>query len=408
MIQKQIFDGINVVEFAAFAAGPGIGKHFGDHGATVIHVESMARPDGFRSNYPPFPDNKPGINRSGVFDLCNNNKLGITVNLKAPGGIETAKKLAKWADVVIENFAPGVMDKLGLGYEALKFVREDIIMLSTCNQGQTGPHARHRGFGSHLTSLSGFTNLTGYPDGIPCMLYGPYIDFIGVGFGMIALASALDYRHRTGKGQYFDLSQYENGAQFIAPTLLDYEINGKIMQRRGNRETYLCPHGVFPCSGDDEWCAISIHSDDEWQVLCSLMGNPEWSQDKKFQTVLGRKTHEDELDSLLGEWTVTMEPMALMERLQSAGLNAGAVKKMKDLYTDVQLKHRHQWWEMEHPEMGRHHYEGPPFLFSDTPSNLNKPSPCIGEHNELVFKEILEFSEAEYNQLIHDGVIDKV
>ena len=407
MVPKELFAGIHVIEFAAFAAGPGIGKHLGDHGATVVHIESMARPDGFRSNYPPFPDNKPGINRSGVFDLCNNNKLGVTINLKAPGGIEAAMKLVKWADIVIENFAPGVMDKLGLGYSALKAVKEDIIMMSTCNQGQTGPHAGHRGFGSHLTSLSGFTNLTGFPDSTPCMLYGPYIDFIGVGFGVIAVAAALEYRYRTGKGQYFDLSQYENGVQFIAPTILDYEINGRVMERMGNRETYMCPHGIYPCKGNDEWCAISIHSDEEWDVLCSEMGNPAWAMEKKYQTLFGRKANEDELDRLLSKWTITMEPLTVMEKLQEVGLHAGMVKKMKDLYDDPQLEFRHQWWKMEHPEMGLHHYEGPPFIFSETPTNINRPSPCIGEHNEMVFKKLLGLSEAEYEKLLQDGVIDK-
>lgn len=280
-------------------------------------------------------------------------------------------------------------------------------MLSTCNQGQTGPHARHRGFGSHLTSLSGFTNLTGFPDSSPCMLYGPYIDFIGVGFGMVAVATALAYRHRTGKGQYFDLSQYENGVQFLAPTILDYEINGRIMERMGNRDPNLCPHGVYPCRGEDQWCAVSIHSDKEWEILCSEIGSPEWSKDEKYQTLSGRKTHEDELDRRLSEWTRTMAPVEVMEKLQKAGLHAGVVQKMKDLYSDPQLASRHQWWEIEHPEIGLHHYEGPPFLFSGTPSNITRPSPCIGEHNELVFKELLGLSDADYAQLVEDGVIDK-
>ena len=172
---KQIFEGINIVEFAAIAAGPLIGKHMADHGARVVHVESYERPDGFRQNYPPYKDNKPGINRSGAFTMCNNNKYGVTVNLKAKGGVDLAKRLIAWADIVIENFTPGTMKKLGLGYEEMR-VNPDIILLSSCNQGQTGPHAfLHSGFGSHLSSLCGFTYMTGYEDRLPCSSTGPML-----------------------------------------------------------------------------------------------------------------------------------------------------------------------------------------------------------------------------------------
>jgi crotonobetainyl-CoA:carnitine CoA-transferase CaiB-like acyl-CoA transferase len=234
MSRDEIFKGVNVVEFAAFAAGPVIGKHVGEHGGTVIHVESKSRPDGFRTHYPPYLDNKPGLNRSGCFDICNNSKLSVTIDLKAKGGLDAAKKLVAWADVVIENFTPGTMKRLGLGYEALCEIREDIIFLSTCNQGQSGPHAQHPGFGSHLSSLSGFTHFTGFPGETPSLPFGPYIDFIGVGFGLVALSAALDYRRRTGKGQCIDVAQYECGVHFIAPALLDHQVNGRTMERMGN------------------------------------------------------------------------------------------------------------------------------------------------------------------------------
>jgi len=171
--------------------------------------------------------------------------------------------------------------KLGLDYDTLKTVNPSLIMLSTCNQGQTGPHARHPGFGSQLSSLAGFTNFTGEPDGPPMFLYGPYIDFIAVAFGLVAVSAALDARRRTGKGQYIDLSQYEAGLQFQAPALLDASVNGRDLGRQGNRDPHAAPHGVFRCRGTDRWCAISVWDDQEWERLLRAMGHPAWSADPR-------------------------------------------------------------------------------------------------------------------------------
>src|SRR5665811_867087 len=209
--RSQACAGLKVVEFAAYAAGPVVGKHLGDHGATVVHVESLTRRGCVRLRYARYTDNRPGVNRSGTFALCNNNKYSVTIDLKAVGGIDLARRVVAWADVVIENFTPGTMKRLGLGYEDLSEINPSLVMLSSCNQGQTGPHAKHPGFGSQLTSLSGFTHVTGFPNGDPCLLYGPYIDFIGVGYGLISVLAALDYRKRTGRGVYIDLAQYEAG-----------------------------------------------------------------------------------------------------------------------------------------------------------------------------------------------------
>ncbi len=348
----QSLKGIKIVEFAAFAAGPAVGKHLADHGATVVHVESQVRPDGFRAHYPPYKDNIHGLNRSGLFALCNNDKLDITLNLKAPGATELAKKIVAWADVVIENFSPGTMARLGLAYEDLKKVKPDLIMLSSSNMGQTGPHAHHAGFGSQLSSLAGFTNLTGYPDGSPQILYGPYIDYIAVAYGAVAILAALDYRKRTGRGNHIDTAQYETGLQYLAPILLDYKINGRVAARNANRDPQAAPHGAYPCQGDDMWCALSVHSDAEWQAFRQVMGDPKWSSDKKFAALEGRKANEDELDERVGAWTSGFAARALMEKLQKAGVKAGVVNRMCDVYDDPQLKQRPQWVELEHPEIG--------------------------------------------------------
>ncbi len=404
-MNQGIFKDLKIVEFAAIAAGPLIGKFCADHGATVVHVESHARPDGFRANYPPFKDNEPGYDRSGSFGICNNNKLDVTINLKAPGGIDLAKRLVAWADVVTENFTPGTMDKLGLGYEALKAIKPDIIMLSTCNQGQTGPHARHPGFGSHLSSLCGFTSVTGYKDRDPCILYGPYVDHIGVGYGVVALTAALLHKHKTGNGQLIDLAQYECGVQFMMPALLDYTVNNRVMERDGNRHGYAAPHNVYPCAGEDRWCAISVFTDQQWERLCGVMERPELISDPRFNTILKRKQNEEELDALVGEWSSTHKAKDLFLTLQENGVMAGVVQGIDELFEDPQLVSRGIWAPVDHEVVGKHHAEGPPFAFSKTPFKIDKAFPCIGEDNETVFKGFLGISEEEYRQLNEDGAI---
>ncbi|MGH7773034.1 MAG: CaiB/BaiF CoA transferase family protein [Candidatus Binatia bacterium] len=403
----KALEGIKVVEFAAYAAGPVVGKHLADHGATVVHVESKARPDGFRTHYPPYKDNIHGLNRSGLFALCNNDKLGITLNLKkTPKATELAKKIVAWSDVVIENFSPGTIKRLGLDYETIKKLKPDLIMLSSSNLGQTGPHAQHPGFGSQLSSLAGFTNLIGYPDGSPQMLYGPYIDYIAVAYGAGAILAALDYRDRTGKGNYIDTAQYETGLQFLAPILLDYKVNGTVASRDANRDRHAAPHGAYPCKGEDSWCVISVFSDEEWRSLCQAMGNPGWAKDKRFATLRGRKDNEDELDQRMGKWTAQFTAREMTEKLQAAGVRAGIVNTMRDLYSDPQLKHRDQWVELEHPEIGKMRYQRPPFILDKTPSGPERRDPLLGEHNDYFYQELLGIAEREYRQLVNEGVID--
>jgi crotonobetainyl-CoA:carnitine CoA-transferase CaiB-like acyl-CoA transferase len=397
--------GIKAVEFAAYAAGPGITKYLANHGATAVRVESGTRPDGFRTHYPPFKGNKTGLNRSGCFATFNDGKLSLTLNLKGPGAIDLAKRLVKWADVVVENFTPGTMKRLGLDYETLKAINPGLIMLATCNFGQTGPHAHHPGFGSQLSSLSGFTHFTGEPDGPPLILYGPYIDFVAVAFGFLAIVAALDRRRRTGKGCYIDLSQHETGLQFIAPTILDARVNGRVQTRQGNRAPAAAPHGAFPCRGEDRWCTLSVWSDGEWEKLVEVMGSPAWAKESRFSTLIGRKNHEAQLNQRLSEWTRQFTPEELMARLQAAGLRAGAINGLPELFTDPQLKHRNFWWPLRHSEMGEHHAKALPFILSKSPARPTLPAPCLGEHNETVLTEILGLSTEEIKRLTEQGVI---
>lgn len=398
-------DGIKVVIFGGFAAGPQVGTHLANCGATVVHVESRQCPDGFRYSYPPFKDHVAGVNRSGTFNHHNDSQLGVTLNLKTPGGRTLAQRLAAWADVLIENFIPGTAAKLGIGFDELQRINPRLIMLSTCNMGQTGPRARHPGFGSQLSALAGFTHLTGEPDGPPEPVYGPYIDFVAVIFGGVAITAALLERERSGIGQHIDLAQYETGLQFIAPALLDATVNGRVPGRDGNRDPDAAPHNAYPCR-DEVWLAMSCWNDAEWSTLCSVAGHPEWSSDPRFATGAARKAHEAELDRQLAAWTAAQDAKDLMHRLQARGVRAGVVNTMRDLLEDDQLAHREAWQVQVHPEIGAQHHRLPAYRLSETPPRVFAPAPCLGQHNRDVFIERLGVTPEDYDRLERQGVFE--
>jgi len=398
---KDALAGVKVVEFGAYAAGPCISKYLANFGARVVHVESRQRPDGFRLQYPPFKDGQVGLNRSGCFAFFNDSKHGVTLDLKNSEGLKLANRLVEWSDIVIENMRPGVMARLALDYESLRELNPNLIMLSTSNMGQTGPHATHPGFGSQLSSLSGFTQLIGEPDGPPYFLYGPYIDFVAVAFGGVAVLAALDHRRRTGEGAYIDLSQFETGVQFIGSAMLDYSANGVVANRDGNRDAFAAPHGCYPCS-DGEWCVISCWDDHEWERF-GRTANPAWLTDERFATIEKRKENEEELNRLIGAWTSSQTAERLMWRLQTRGVHAAKINRVQDLFTDPQIAFRNIWQQQEHPELGNHKYRMVSYELNETPGRVRGAAPCLGADNEEVFIEWLGLSRCEYEELSEKG-----
>ncbi|MDY6835682.1 MAG: CoA transferase [Chloroflexota bacterium] len=403
-MQHQVFEGVKVADFSWIAAGPWTTKYLADHGATVIKMESESRPDMLRA-CPPYKGDVPGMNRTSYFTMYNNNKYSMHLNLNLPRGIEVAKRVVAWADVVAESFGPGRMKLWGLDYEELKKVKPSIIMYSTTQQGQTGPGASQPGFGTQLTSLAGFTYLTGWPDREPSLPYGAYTDTIAPRLATAALIAALDYRRRTGKGQYIELSQFEAAVHFISPVILDYQVNGNIAQRKGNLSSIAVPHGAYPCRGDDRWCVIAAYTEQEWQCLCTTMGNPIWTRDLKFATLIDRKKNEEELNVLISEWTMLYNAEEVMIRLQEAGVPAGVVETAEDIYSDPQLQHRHHFWKLVHPEMGEHSYNSPSFRLSKTPCQLDRPAPCLGQHTEYICTQVLGMTDEEFVELLTEGVL---
>jgi benzylsuccinate CoA-transferase BbsF subunit len=338
--------------------------------------------------------------------FVNAGKYGVTLNLKKPQAIEVARRLVGCADVVVENFAGGVMARLGLGYEDLRQVKPDIIMLSADIYGQTGPFAEDRGHGNQLAALTALPHLTGFPDQRPQFPGFTITDFTAPRVAVLAIVAALDYRRRTGKGHYLDASQFESAVHLLTPVLLEYEVNGRQASRMGNRSNYAAPHGVYRCKGDNRWCAITVFTDEEWAKFCQVIGKPAWVKSPEFATLKSRLENQDKLDRLVEEWTVSHSAEEVMSLMQSTGVAAGVVQNGQDLDNDPQLKHRHFYWKLDHPnDIGSFSYSGMPAKLSKTPYEI-KRAPMLGEHNEHVFTQILGMSDEEFVQLMSDGVFE--
>ncbi|MGE5538535.1 MAG: CaiB/BaiF CoA transferase family protein [Gemmatimonas sp.] len=406
---RQALDGLKVVEVGGYAAGPWIGKVLGNYGATVVHVEAWDRPDGFRLQYPPYPKGKKGINRSGCFSYFNDSKYAVTIDVKKPGGIELSRRLADWADVLIENMRPGVVERIGLGYKDLKVTNPDLVYMSTCNMGQTGPRAATGGFGSQLSALAGFCGLTGIKDGSPQLLYGPYIDFVAALVGTPLILAAIDRRDRTGQGAYIDVSQYECGATFLSGALHDYCVNGRIVERDANADPVAAPHNAYPCRKSrptgDEWLVLSCWDDAEFARLAGVIGQPALARDPRFATMSARRDNRAALDEIVAAWTKTRDADGAVETLQAAKVHSYPVNTIADLFSDPQIAHRRNWRVRKHAEIGDQSYYYPGIDLDEMPGDVTAPAPCIGEHNLLVFKDFLGMSDDEYKTFKDAGVI---
>lgn len=398
MGEKKALAGVHVLDFSWVGVGPASCRYLADHGATVIRVESFDRVDALRT-MPPFKDAIPGIDRAAYFTKLNCNKYGISLNLKKPQALNVAKRLVQWADVVVESYTPGVMKRLGLDYAHLRQIKPDIIMASSCLMGQTGPYAPYRGFGGQASALLGFFEITGYIDELPIGPYAAYSDFVAHRYLVIAILRALIYHRKTGKGQYIDQSQFEACLQFLAPAVLDYNVNGRVISRQGNRDPYAAPHGAYRCLGADRWCTLAVRTDKEWEAFCGVIRNPDMARDPRFYTLLLRTENKHKLDALVEKWTRQHTCEEVMTLMQEAGVPAGVVKTSEDIYEDPQLKHRQHLAVQDHREIGRHAYEQFGFRLSRTPGEIRCAAPCLGEHNQLVFKEILGLSDQEIADL---------
>ncbi len=402
MVIKPL-EGIHILDFGWVLVGPLTTKLLASYGAEVIKLEGKTRADVCRTQGP-FQKGNVGLDRSYRFLWTNTSKKSVTLNLAHPKGKKIAKRFVEWADVVVENFAGGAMERMGFGYDELKKIKPDIIMLSTSMQGQTGPHAGHPGYGMQLTALAGFDSITGWPDMEPVEL-GFYTDFIAPHLNVTAILAAIDHRARTGEGQYLDVSQYEAGAHFLSPLLLDYEINGRIAGRMGNACSNAVPNNVYRCRGEDRWCAISVTGEKEWECLKKVVARP-WIEDTRFATLQKRQENEALLDSLIESWTVDQTAGEVMMKLQSMGVGAGVVQDAEDLLLkDPQLQYRHFFTRLEHPGVGSYSAMRPYFSLSQAEPEITR-APLIGEHNDYGYKDILKLTDEEIADLVIEGVIE--
>ena len=377
------FAGIKVADFSWVGVGPMIGKALADHGATVVRIESPERLDLLRTA-PPFKDGEAGPDRAQFMANFNTSKRGMTIDLKNPAGQRLARRMADWADVVLESYSPGTMARFGLDWPTLAADREDLVMLSTSMRGQTGPERGYSGFGGQGAAIAGLFALVGWPDRPPTGPWGAYTDFITPRYGIAALASALLHRQRTGRGQYIDLAQVECGIRFLEPLVLDYAATGREAARLGQASPWLHPHGVFACAGEERYLALAAETDAERAALAGLLGGES-----------------------LGRWCRRHDAFAAARQLRAAGVPAHAVLRPSDLYEDEQLAQRGFFVTLDHPVMGPTPYDGPATIFSRTPAQLRSPAPCLGQHNDEVLAELLGMGAATIAELRTAGALGR-
>ena len=355
---------------------------------------------------PPWKDAQPGVNNSQFFASFNTSKRGLALDMSKPRAREIFMKMLPWADVVTESFTPKTLRNWNLDYETMCAVKPDLIMLSTCMQGQSGPHRDYPGFGNLMAALSGFYHVSGYSEAEPCPPYGAYTDFIAPRFSACALIAALDYRRRTGKGQYIDMAQYEAALHNLAPMLIDYFATGRVLGPAGNRSDRYAPHGAYRCADDDgheRWIAIAVADDTEWQALIALLGNP--ATDARFATMLGRFRNRAALDEYLGSLLRGRDADELTTALQAAGVSAYPVQNCMDIHRDENLEAFGFWQWLDHKEMGPSPYEGLEHHMSRTPGGLQRPAPALGQHSDEVLGEILGMTATEIEELKREKVI---
>jgi crotonobetainyl-CoA:carnitine CoA-transferase CaiB-like acyl-CoA transferase len=402
-------EGVRVLDFTIVWAGPMCTRILADLGAEVIKVEATVRYDPERgpARGRRIRGREPGerpYNRVPRFNEYNRNKLGITVNLKHPSGPPLIRELVRKTDVVVENFSAGVLERLGFGYEELRSLRPDIILLSMQGFGSTGPESANVAYGPTQEAMSGFSLLTGYEGGPPLLTGTLYGDPVGGTFGAATALMALWRKRHTGEGGHYDLSQQEALLSLIPEVVMEYERAGRALGRRGNRDEFVV-QGCYRCLGDDDWITIAVENDEDWQRLCSVMGREDLVADERFTSQAARLLNQDAIDATVSEWTLHEEHYDLMHRLQRAGVAALAVLNAGEVNRDRHFRERAFFQELDHPEVGVQPHSSSPWRFGDAFLPIRRPAPTLGEHNHAVLGGLLGLSDEDLELLASDGVI---
>ena len=397
-------EGVHVLDLSWVMVGPASGRYLADMGADVIKVESSKRIDPVRT-LGPFKDGKTGPERSLSYHNLNAGKRCVAIDIRRPEGRDIVLRLARWADVVLESFTPGVLETLHLGYADLKQRNERIIMASTSLLGQTGPYAQGTsGVGTMGAAMSGATYQIGWPDREPAGPFGPWTDAVTPRFIVASILAALHRRSRTGEGCYIDVAQAEAGIQFMMPAYYEYAANGTIPERRGIAGSPLhVPQGLYPCSGEDRWIAIDASAPTDWHALRATIGDE--LRDPGFDTIVGRLRNRAELEAAIAKWTREQEAEAIEHRLQAAGVPAHVVSRSGDLVRDAHLLEAGHLNKIDDPVFGEADIEGPRFSLDRTNLPPTRRGPRIGEHTKDVLATVLGMSETEIAQLGQAGIL---
>ncbi len=390
-----ILEGIRVLDFSRVLAGPYATRILADFGADVIKVQSKQTANGTESN------------TGGYFCTWNRNKRSITLDMRHEEAAGLAKKLVAISDVVIENFSPRVMSNWGLNYKELKKVKPDLIMMSMSGMGQTGPWRNFVAFGSTVQALGGLTYLTSYNKDSPVGPGYSHADTIAGLYAAFAVLASLDYREKTGQGQYIDLSEYEAVCTLIGPDLLNAAAGNPETLPGGNQSGYAlsAPHGCYKCRGADRWCVIAVFNEREWQALTGVLGHPDWVNGPKFSTMSKRRKNEKELNERLDRWTSKHSAEEIVKILQEAGVPAGIVQNAGDIANDPHLSERDCFVNLRHPILGQTIVERSPIRLGEGTTPVWKPAPLLGEDNRHVYMDVLGLTEQEFRSYVEKGII---
>ena len=404
---------LRICDFTGQLAGAGAPRFLAALGAQVIRIEDPTNEGRWdiHRGIGPFVDDRRGVDLSGSFNNHNVGKLGITLNVKTDKGKAVLRKLVAVSDAVTENFAAGVMERLGFGYEQLRAIREDIIYVSDCGFGHSGPYKNFKTWGPSVQAFSGLTFSSGLPDLPPAGWGYSYMDHTAAYFMAMAIMAAVHHRTVTGEGQHVDCASTEAAATLNGPALLDFTVNGRKLRRPGmpnsnrSQSPAMAPHGIYPADQEDRWVAIACRDDDDWQKVAAFMDVRE-GNDKRFVTLAGRLANEDELEALVARWTVQHPAASVAALLQGAGVPASVVQSPEErIDNDANTSAWGLWPAPEHREMGRVRVDGLPVHLSETDWNIPRGAPCLGQDNDFVLGEILGIGAEERGALKAEGVI---
>ena len=395
--------GIRVADFGQVIAAPVTAQMLGWLGAEVVLVETESR---FTTRvWPPFADGEFGINQSGGFNLVNNNKLSCSLDLSRPDALEVAKGIIRVSDVLVENYATGSMERLGLGYEEVRKLQPDIVYMSLGAFGRSGPFKDLTGFHSVINLFSGLAAVTGYPGTHPRIMGGLIPDAFSGCYCVLAVLEALYHRSRTGEGQFIEVSMTEALTGMIPDAVMEYSLTGREQEKMGNRDGRKAPRNVFRCLGEEKWVAVSVETDEQFCSLAQASGNAGWADDPRFATVLARLENQDELESGIQRWTLGLEVQEVVATLQASGVPAAAVFDSAEVLADPHLLERGFVSGLEHPVAGTRPVLSLPWAADGQRGDTLRPAPTFGQHNQWVLKELLRVPDKEYDRLLSSGAI---